>query len=66
MRGAPASHLYAKSEPFTPYDNQACSLLQTDRQFPAVGSLTKGLLVNADGSVDAYFGPKTPAGKELV
>ena len=30
----------------------------------AVGSLTKGLLVNADGSVDVYFGPKAPAGKE--
>jgi hypothetical protein len=26
-------------------------MLQTDQQFPAVGSLTKGLLVNADGSV---------------
>jgi len=24
---------------------------------------TKGLLVNADGSVDIYFGPKPPAGK---
>ena len=39
-------------------------MLQTDQQFPAVGSLTKGLLVNADGSVDVYFGPKAPAGKE--
>jgi len=27
-------------------------------------SQTKGLLVNADGSVDVYFGPKAPAGKE--
>jgi hypothetical protein len=49
---------------FTVYDTQTRSMLQTDQQFPAVGSLTKGLLVNADGSVDVYFGPKAPAGKE--
>ncbi len=49
---------------FTAYDNQTRSMLQTDQQFPAVGSLTKGLLANADGSVDVYFGPKAPAGKE--
>jgi hypothetical protein len=48
----------------TAYDNQTRSMLQTDQQFPAVGSLTKGLLVNADGSVDVYFGPRAPAGKE--
>jgi len=49
---------------FTAYDNQTRSMLQTDQQFPAVGSLTKGSLVNADGSVDVYFGPKAPVGKE--
>jgi hypothetical protein len=49
---------------FTVYDNQTRSMLQTDQQFPAVGSLTKGLLVNTDGSVDVYFGPKAPVGKE--
>jgi len=49
---------------FTAYDNQTRSMLQTDQQFPAVGSLTKGLLVNADGSVDVYFGPKAPVGRE--
>jgi hypothetical protein len=49
---------------FTLYDNQTRSMLQTDQQFPAVGSLTKGLQANADGSVDVYFGPKAPAGKE--
>ena len=48
----------------TVYDNQTRSMLQTDQQFPAVGSLTKGLLVNADGSVDVYFGPQAPGGKE--
>jgi hypothetical protein len=49
---------------FTLYDNQTRSMLQTDQEFPAVGSLTKGLQTNADGSVDVYFGPKAPAGKE--
>jgi hypothetical protein len=46
------------------YDNQARSMLQTDQRFPSVSSQTKGLLVNADGSVDVYFGPKAPPGKE--
>lgn len=46
------------------YDNQTRSMLQTDQAFPQVSSLDKGLLVNADGSVDIYFGPAAPAGKE--
>ena len=40
------------------YSNQTRSMLQTDQQFPSIGSQTKGLLVNADGSVDIYFGPR--------
>jgi hypothetical protein len=39
-------------------------MLQTDQQFPSVGSLTKGMVVNPDTSVDIYFGPKAQAGKE--
>jgi hypothetical protein len=39
-------------------------MLQTDQEFPGVGSETKGMVVNADKSVDVYFGPKAPAGKE--
>lgn len=46
------------------YDNQTRSMLQTDQHWPAVSSQTKGLLVNPDSSVDIYFGPKAPAGKE--
>jgi hypothetical protein len=46
------------------YDNQTRSMLQTDQQWPAVSSQTKGLLVNPDSSVDIYFGPKPPKGKE--
>jgi hypothetical protein len=46
------------------YDNQTRSMLQTDQQFPMVTSQNEKLLVNADGSVDVFFGPKAPAGKE--
>jgi hypothetical protein len=45
------------------YDNQARSMVQADQQFPSVSSQNKGLVVNADGSVDIYFGPKAPAHK---
>ena len=46
------------------YDNQTRSMLQTDQHWPAVSSQTKGLMVNPDSSVDVYFGPKSPKGKE--
>ena len=46
------------------YDNQTRSMVQTDQKAPSVSSQTKGLLVNTDGSVDVYFGPKPPSGKE--
>ena len=46
------------------YSNQTRSFLQTDQQYPSVSSQTAGLKVNADGSVDVYFGPKAPAGEE--
>ena len=46
------------------YDNQTRSMLQTDQPAPSVSSQDKGIKVNADGSVDVYFGPKAPAGEE--
>lgn len=46
------------------YSTQTRSMLQTNRQFPSVSSQDKDLLVNADGSVDVYFGPESPPGKE--
>ena len=49
---------------FTLYDNQSRSMLQTDQEFPGVGSQTKGIVMNADKSYDVYFGPKAPAGQE--
>jgi hypothetical protein len=46
------------------YDTQTRSMLQTDHRFPSVSSQNKGLQVNADGSVDVWFGPKAQEGKE--
>ncbi len=46
------------------YDNQTRSMLQSDQQFPSLGSQKKGIVVNPDSSVDIYFGPKAPKGKE--
>lgn len=45
------------------YDNQARSMVQTDQQFPSVSSQNKDLVVNADGSIDIYFGHKVPSQK---
>jgi hypothetical protein len=39
-------------------------MIQTDQQFPSVSSQNQALLINADGSVDVWFGPEAPAGKE--
>jgi hypothetical protein len=46
------------------YDTQTRSLLQTDQQFPSVSSQKKDLIVNPDTSVDVYFSPQPPVGKE--
>jgi hypothetical protein len=48
----------------TIYDTQTRSMLQTGQRFPTVGSQTKGIEKNADGSFNIYFAPKAPAGKE--
>ena len=49
---------------FVIYDNQTRSMLQTDQQFPSIGSQKKGIVINSDSSVDVYFGPTAPAGHE--
>ncbi len=46
------------------YDNQTRSELQTDTPFPSIGSRKKDLIINADTSVDLWFGPTPPAGHE--
>jgi len=48
----------------TLYDTQTRSQLQSSQKYPTVGSQTKGVKQNADGSYDIYFGPKAPAGYE--
>jgi hypothetical protein len=47
----------------TLYDTQTRSQLQTDQQFPTLGSQTEGVQKNPDGSYDIYFAPEPPAGK---
>jgi hypothetical protein len=46
------------------YDPQTRSMLQTDQRFPSVSSLKEGININPDSSVDVYFGPQPPSGKE--
>ncbi len=45
------------------YDNQTRSMLQTDQPFPSLNS-ERGIVPNADGSTDIFFGPNAPEGKE--
>jgi len=46
------------------YDPQTRSMLQTDQRFPSCNSQKQGLIINPDTSVDVWFGPKSPHGKE--
>ena len=46
------------------YDPQTRSMLQTDQRFPSLSSQKEGIHVNPDTSVDVYFGPEPPPGKE--
>jgi hypothetical protein len=46
------------------YDPQTRSMLQTDQRFPSLSSQKEGIAVNPDSSVDVYFGPEPPPGKE--
>lgn len=46
------------------YDPQTRSELQTSQPFPSKNNKRDKLLVNENGSVDLYFGPKAPKGKE--
>jgi hypothetical protein len=58
--GIPAKDFWS----FVLYDNQTRSMLQTDARFPSLGSQAKGIVANADTSVDVWFGPAAPAGHE--
>jgi hypothetical protein len=45
------------------YDSLSRSELQNGKEFPSASQYT-GPVANADGSVDIYFGPQAPNGKE--
>jgi hypothetical protein len=46
------------------YDPQTRSMLQTSQPYPSKNSKKSPLVYNEDGSVDLYYGPTPPAGKE--
>jgi hypothetical protein len=46
------------------YDPQTRSMLQTDQKYPKKNNSNDNLVFNDDGTVDLYFGPKAPEGKE--
>jgi hypothetical protein len=46
------------------YDKLTRLIIRTDQPWPSVHSQCSNLQVNPDGSVDTWFGPKAPAGKE--
>jgi len=46
------------------YDPQTRSYLQTDQPIPSTSSQKEGIAINPDSSVDVYFGPEPPPGKE--
>ena len=46
------------------YSNETHLIIHTDQSWPSVYSSSKKLIVNQDGSVDIWFGPKAPAERE--
>lgn len=46
------------------YDNHTHLMIRTDQPWPSIHSQCVKLIFNQDGSVDAWFGPKAPVGKE--
>jgi hypothetical protein len=46
------------------YDSQTNLMISTGQLWPSIYKSCKGLEVNTDGSVDAWFGPKAFKGKE--
>ncbi len=46
------------------YSNRTRSLIDTDQKRPTRSSTDDGIIVNADGTVDVYFGPEAPDGFE--
>ncbi len=60
----PANVPVANFWAFTVYDNQTRSMLQSNQQYPTVGSNDENLRKNRDGSYTIYLGPEAPRGFE--
>ena len=48
----------------TAYDENTRQMVITDQGRPDISSRKEDIVKNSDGSIDVYFGPKAPAGKE--
>jgi hypothetical protein len=46
------------------YDSQTRSELQTSQPYPSKNNKRDNMIANEDGSIDLYFGPAAPTGKE--
>ncbi|MCP5544697.1 MAG: DUF1254 domain-containing protein [Akkermansiaceae bacterium] len=71
LDGGKNYHLHVPPNPpakrfwsITLYDTGTRSFVPNETKVAEIGSRTKGLKQNDDGSVDLWFGPKAPAGKE--
>jgi len=58
--GIPASKFWS----VIVYDKQSHLIINNDQPWPSIFSSCKNLILNMDGSVDVWFGPEAPAGKE--
>ncbi len=70
LQGEKTYHLHVPANPpakqywaVTVYDNVTCCFIK-EAPVIALDSYNANMKRNADGSVDIYFGPKAPAGKE--
>jgi hypothetical protein len=46
------------------YDSQTRLIINTDQKWPSVFSNCQSLIINQDGSIDIWFGPKATLDKE--
>ncbi|TWU45875.1 hypothetical protein Q31b_10510 [Novipirellula aureliae] len=51
---------------FVAYDTPSRSMLQTDQQFPSIGSKNKDIVINADGTVMSGSAQQPPRGMKTI
>ncbi len=61
--GCPATAPVTQSWSAVVYDRETHALIR-DASSPSKSSLTEGVKTNPDSTVDLYFAPKAPAGKQ--